>query len=148
MCCSSAKHVILRRKRKDWLTRNREIGSEWSAMSTSGLLFQLASTMDKLSRTPEFNPSFSMGSVFANFFSFLCCVVCILCPVLSVSLDCPFLVVLLVLSNVYCVVQKCPWVFFQGGVYFQLVMFFSLRPSPSTVQMKQSCIAGNLFSIL
>jgi hypothetical protein len=38
--CFSAKHAALRRKSKDWLARNRNNVSEWSDMSTRGLLFQ------------------------------------------------------------------------------------------------------------
>jgi hypothetical protein len=40
MCCLSAKHTTLRRKSKDWLARNQNNVSEWSYMSTRGLLFQ------------------------------------------------------------------------------------------------------------
>ena len=40
MCCFSTKHVALRRKSKDWLTQNQNNVSEWSDMSTRGLLFQ------------------------------------------------------------------------------------------------------------
>ena len=40
ICCFSAKHVALKRKSKDWLTRNQNNVSEWKDMSTSGLLFQ------------------------------------------------------------------------------------------------------------
>ena len=40
ICCFSAKHTALRRKSKDWLTRNQNNVSEWSNMSTCGLLFQ------------------------------------------------------------------------------------------------------------
>jgi hypothetical protein len=45
ICCFSAKHAALRRKSKDWLARNRNNVSEWSDMSTRGLLFQWASTI-------------------------------------------------------------------------------------------------------
>jgi hypothetical protein len=45
ICCFSAKHATLRRKSKDWLARNQNNVSEWSDMSTGGLLFQWASTM-------------------------------------------------------------------------------------------------------
>ena len=38
ICCFSAKHAALRRKSKDWFTQNNV--SEWSDMSTRGLLFQ------------------------------------------------------------------------------------------------------------
>jgi hypothetical protein len=40
ICCFSAKHAALRRKSKDWLARNQHNVSEWSDMSTRGLLFQ------------------------------------------------------------------------------------------------------------
>jgi hypothetical protein len=39
MCCFSAKHSALRRKSKDCLSRNQNNVSEWSDMSTRGLLF-------------------------------------------------------------------------------------------------------------
>ena len=38
--CFSAKHAALWRKSKDWLARNRNNVSEWSDISTRGLLFQ------------------------------------------------------------------------------------------------------------
>jgi hypothetical protein len=44
ICCISAKHAALRRKSKDWLARKQNDVSEWSDMSTRGLLFQCAST--------------------------------------------------------------------------------------------------------
>ena len=37
ICCLS---VAIRRKSKDWLARNQNNVSEWSDMSTRGLLFQ------------------------------------------------------------------------------------------------------------
>ena len=40
ICCFSAKHVALRGQRKDWLARNQNNVSEWSDMSTRGMLFQ------------------------------------------------------------------------------------------------------------
>jgi hypothetical protein len=40
ICCSSAKHVSLRRKGKQWLARNQNNVSDLSNMSTRGLLFQ------------------------------------------------------------------------------------------------------------
>ena len=43
--CFSAKHTALRSKSKDWLARNQNNVYEWSDMSTRGLLFQWASTM-------------------------------------------------------------------------------------------------------
>jgi hypothetical protein len=45
ICCFSAKHAAYGRKSKDWLARNQNNVSEWSDMSTSRLLFQLASTI-------------------------------------------------------------------------------------------------------
>jgi hypothetical protein len=39
ICCFCAKHTALNRKSKDWLTRNQNSMSEWSDMSTHGLLF-------------------------------------------------------------------------------------------------------------
>ena len=41
ICSFSAKHTALRRKSKDWLARNQNNVSEWSDMSTCGLLLQL-----------------------------------------------------------------------------------------------------------
>ena len=40
ICCFSANHAALRRKSKDWLARNQNNVSEWSDISTRGLLFQ------------------------------------------------------------------------------------------------------------
>jgi hypothetical protein len=40
ICCYAAKHSALRRKNKDWLSRNQNNLSEWSDMSSIGLLFQ------------------------------------------------------------------------------------------------------------
>jgi hypothetical protein len=40
ICCFSAKHAALRRKSKDWLDWNQDNVSEWSNMSTRGLLVQ------------------------------------------------------------------------------------------------------------
>ena len=40
ICCFSAKHVALRRKSKDWLSRNQNNVSEGSNISTCELLFQ------------------------------------------------------------------------------------------------------------
>jgi hypothetical protein len=40
ICYFSAKHAALRRKSKDSSARNQNNVSEWSDMSTSGLLFQ------------------------------------------------------------------------------------------------------------
>ena len=38
--CFSAKHAALRSRSKYWLARNQDNVSEWSDMSTRGLLFQ------------------------------------------------------------------------------------------------------------
>jgi hypothetical protein len=46
ICCFSAKHAALKRKSKDWLARNQNNVSEWSDMSTRGLLFQWTSTIN------------------------------------------------------------------------------------------------------
>ena len=35
ICCFSAKHAVLRRKSKDWLARNQNDVSEWTAVSVS-----------------------------------------------------------------------------------------------------------------
>jgi len=43
ICCFSAKHAVLRRKNKDWLTGNQDNVSKWCDMSIRGLLFQWAS---------------------------------------------------------------------------------------------------------
>jgi hypothetical protein len=40
ICCFSAKYAALRRKSKDWLTRNLNNVSKWKVMSIRGLLFQ------------------------------------------------------------------------------------------------------------
>jgi hypothetical protein len=40
ICCFSAKHAALRRKSKDWLSRNQDNVSEWSDMFICRLLFQ------------------------------------------------------------------------------------------------------------
>ena len=40
ICCFSAKRAALSIKSKDWLARNQNNASEWSDMSTRGLLFQ------------------------------------------------------------------------------------------------------------
>jgi hypothetical protein len=40
MCCFSAKHAALKRNSKDWLAWNHNNVSEWSDISTRGLLFQ------------------------------------------------------------------------------------------------------------
>jgi hypothetical protein len=39
-CCFSARHIALRRKSKDWMSRNQDNVSEWEEMSIHGLLFQ------------------------------------------------------------------------------------------------------------
>ena len=45
ICCFSAKHTALRRKNKDWLSRNQDNVSKWHDMSTRELLFLWASTI-------------------------------------------------------------------------------------------------------
>ena len=45
MHCFSAKPGSLIRKSKDWLARNQDNVSEWSDMSTRGLLFHWPSTI-------------------------------------------------------------------------------------------------------
>jgi hypothetical protein len=40
ICCFSTKHAALRRKSKDWLSRNQDNVSEWSDMFICRLLFQ------------------------------------------------------------------------------------------------------------
>jgi hypothetical protein len=40
ICCFSAKHAALKIKNKDWSARNQNNVSEWSDISTHGLLFQ------------------------------------------------------------------------------------------------------------
>jgi hypothetical protein len=45
MCWFSRKYAALRSKNRDWLARNQNNVSEWSDMSTRGLLFQWASTI-------------------------------------------------------------------------------------------------------
>jgi hypothetical protein len=42
----SAKHATFRRKGKHWLTQNRNKVTKWDDMSTRGLFFQWASTID------------------------------------------------------------------------------------------------------
>ena len=40
ICCLYAKNGAWKRKNKDWLARNQNNASEWSNLSTHGLLFQ------------------------------------------------------------------------------------------------------------
>ena len=40
ICSFSTKHIALRRKSKDWMSRNQDNVSEWEEMSIHGLLFQ------------------------------------------------------------------------------------------------------------
>ena len=55
ICCFSAKNAALRRKSKDWLTRNQNNVSEWSDISTQWLLLahirqcELLSSLRRLS---------------------------------------------------------------------------------------------------
>ena len=44
ICCFSAKHTSLRRKRKVWLSQNHDNVSKWGNISIRGLFFQWAST--------------------------------------------------------------------------------------------------------
>jgi hypothetical protein len=39
ICCFSLKHVVLRRKSKDWLDWNQDNVSKWGGMSICGQLF-------------------------------------------------------------------------------------------------------------
>jgi hypothetical protein len=39
ICCFSAKHRALRKKRKDWLARIQDNVSEWGGISIRGMLF-------------------------------------------------------------------------------------------------------------
>ena len=45
ICCFSARHAALKRKKKKWLAQNQNTVSEWGHMSTRGLLFEWASTI-------------------------------------------------------------------------------------------------------
>jgi hypothetical protein len=45
ICCFPDKHPVLRRKGKDWVARNQNNVSEWSDMSTRGVLFHWVSTV-------------------------------------------------------------------------------------------------------
>ena len=49
ICCFYAKHTALRGKGKYWLAWNQDNVSEWSNISTSGLLFQLTTLKIQLS---------------------------------------------------------------------------------------------------
>ena len=40
ICCFTARHIALRRKSTDWLSRNQDNVSVWGDMSIRGLLFQ------------------------------------------------------------------------------------------------------------
>jgi hypothetical protein len=40
ICCFSARHTALRRKSKDWLSRNQDNVYGWGDKSIRGLLFQ------------------------------------------------------------------------------------------------------------
>jgi hypothetical protein len=55
ICCFSTKHAALRRKSKDWLTRNRDNVSEWGDMFISRLFFQCAEHYK--------NPTYCVGLV-------------------------------------------------------------------------------------
>ena len=45
ICWFTPKDAALRRKNKDWLAQNQNNVSEWSDMSTQGLLFQCVGTI-------------------------------------------------------------------------------------------------------
>ena len=45
VCCFSVKHTALRRKNKDWFSRNQDNVFEWEDISIRVLLFQWASTI-------------------------------------------------------------------------------------------------------
>ena len=57
ICYFSAKHAALSSKSKDWFARNQNNVSEWSDMSTWGLLFQWASTIQIQLRTTRTSSS-------------------------------------------------------------------------------------------
>jgi hypothetical protein len=70
ICCFSAKHTALRRKNKDWLARNQNNVSEWSDMSTRGLLFQWDSTIKiQLSKLVKKKADLIIISLKINLFS-------------------------------------------------------------------------------
>ena len=50
ICCFSAKRAALRSKNKGWFARNQNNVSEWSDMSTHGLLFQWARPVQNLTK--------------------------------------------------------------------------------------------------
>jgi len=50
ICCFSGRHTALMRRSKYWLARNQNNGSEWSDVSTCGLLYQWDSTIQILLR--------------------------------------------------------------------------------------------------
>jgi hypothetical protein len=67
---------------------------------------ELLALREKLGPPPVFT-----GVSVVHRFSFLCCAffllvfgLCLVCPVLSVSLDCPFFIACSVFSNIYCFV--------------------------------------------
>ena len=45
ICCSSGKHSELKEKIKNWIAPTQNNVSEWSAMTTCGVLFEWTSTM-------------------------------------------------------------------------------------------------------
>ena len=57
ICYFSAKHAALSSKSKDWFARNQNNVSEWSDMSTRGLLFQWASNIKIQLRTTRTSSS-------------------------------------------------------------------------------------------
>jgi hypothetical protein len=55
MCCISANHASLRRKKKDWLARIQNNVPEWNDMSTRELLFQWDNTIKILFTSLKIN---------------------------------------------------------------------------------------------
>jgi hypothetical protein len=70
ICCFSTKHAALRRKSKYWVARNQNNVSEWSDISTRGLLFQWASTIQiQLNVLIKNKVDLIIISLIINFFS-------------------------------------------------------------------------------
>ena len=70
ICCFSVKDAVLRRRNKDWLARNQNNVSEWSDMSTRGLLFQWSTTIQiQLSVLVQYKEDLIIISLKINLFS-------------------------------------------------------------------------------
>jgi hypothetical protein len=70
ICCFSAKHTALKKKRKGWLARNQDNVSEWGNMSIRGLLFQWPSTIKiQLSVLVKYKVDLIIISLKINLFS-------------------------------------------------------------------------------